>query len=215
MIGKKTPFLLLAAALVFSSCVGVATDIVIHRDGSGTIAMEYRLSREFESLGKLDGNERWPPLPVGKADFERTVARVEGLSLRSFTTKTTEQDVISQAKLDFTSLEALVRFLDASGQRATLTRDGGKNRLTLGFNGAPGTEPELLALVSALMEGYSLNFSLTLPANAELHILDGHGGVLTSPPVGIVSVQGTKAGFSSPMADLLSSSQAVNLEILW
>ncbi|MFP3041460.1 hypothetical protein LQZ19_06515 [Treponema primitia] len=212
---KKTPFLLLAAVLVFSSCVGAATEIVIRRDGSGTIAMEYRLSREFESLGKLDGNERWPPLPVGRADFERTVARVEGLSLRSFTTTTTEKDLISQAKLDFASLEALVRFLDASGQQAALTGEGGKNRLTLGFKGAPDTDPQLLALVSTLMEGYSMDFNFTLPTDAELHILDGHGGVLTSPPVGIVRVQGTKVGFSSPMADLLSSSEAVNLEILW
>jgi hypothetical protein len=213
---RKTALIpLLVTAFVFSSCVGTATEIVIRRDGSGTVAMEYRISREFESLGKLDGNERWPPLPVGKADFERTAARVEGLSVRSFTTKTTGTDVINQIKLDFTSLDALVRFLDASGQGASLGREGEKNRLTLSFSSFPGTDPELLTLVSSAMEGYSLDFRLTLPVNPELRIPDGNGGLLESPPAGSAAVQGTGVSFSSPMAELLTSPRPVTLEILW
>jgi hypothetical protein len=213
---RKTALLLmLVTAFVFGSCVGTATEIVIRRDGSGTIALEYRISREFESLGKLDGNERWPPLPVGEADFERTVARVDGLSLRSFTTKTTAKDVIGEVKLDFANLEGLVYFLDISGQQASLSREGGKNRLTLIFKSFPDTDPELLSLVSSVMEGYSLDFSLTLPGNAELRILDGNGGVLESPPMGSVAVQGTGVSFSSPMAELFTSTRPVNLEILW
>ncbi|MDR2739880.1 MAG: hypothetical protein LBB68_08635 [Treponema sp.] len=212
---KTALILLLAAAFVFSSCIGTATEIMIRRDGSGTIAMEYRIFREFESLGKLDGNERWPPLPVGKADFERTAARVDGLSLRSFTTKTTEKDVIYQIKLDFAGLEALVYFLDASGQRASLGREGEKNRLTLSFNSFSDTDPELLVLVSPVLEGYSLDFSLTLPVNAELRILDENGGVLGTPPAGSAAVQGTVVSFSSPMAELFTSTRSVNLEILW
>ncbi|MDR1596374.1 MAG: hypothetical protein LBR99_01590 [Treponema sp.] len=213
---RKTALLLpLVTAFVFSSCIGTATEIEIRRDGSGTIALEYRISREFESLGKLDGNEGWPPLPVGEADFERTAARIDGLSLRSFTTKTTAKDVISQAKLDFADLETLVYFLDASGQQASLGREGGKNRLTLIFGSFPDTDPELLSLVSSVMEGYSLDFRLTLPVNAELRILDGNGGVLASPPAGSGAVQGTGVSFSSPMAELLTSARPVNLEILW
>jgi hypothetical protein len=195
--------------------VGVASEIVLRRDGSGTISLEYRVARELETLGKLDGNERWPPLPVGKADFERTTARIEGLSLGAFTTKTTGKDIVNQVKLDFANLEALVRFLDASGQRVSLTRDGGKNRLSLGFGGTGGVDPELLALLASAMGGYSLDFGLTLPQIPELHIMDGNGGVLEIPPAGTVTVQGTRAGFSAPMAELLSSAEPVFLEILW
>jgi hypothetical protein len=211
----KNRALILLAALMFSSCVGVTSEILLRRDGSGTISLEYRFSRELEALGKLDGNERWPSLPAGKADFERTLARLEGLSLGSFTTKTTGKDVINQVKLDFAGLEALVRFLDASGQRASLAREGGKNRLTLVFSGAGRADPELLTLLGAAMEGYSLDFGITLPQEPELRIPDGNGGFREIPPAGTVTVQGKRAGFSVPLAELLSSPAPVTLEILW
>jgi hypothetical protein len=228
--------LALAAAFIFSSCVGVAQETVIRRDGSGTIVLQYRFSRELETLGKLDGNEKWPSLPVGKADIERTLARIPGLSLRSFTTKTTGKDIVNQVKLDFTGLEALVHFLNGSvgdtgsygdtgaagdtgsagGQRASLARDGGKNRLTLAFGGSGGgTDPELLALLTTAMEGYVLDFGLTLPRAPELRILDGNGGLRETPPAGIVNLRGNRAGFSAPMAELLSAKEPVTLEILW
>jgi hypothetical protein len=212
---KRALILPFVTAFVFSSCIGTATEIMIRRDGSGTIAMEYRISQEFESLGKLDGNERWPTLPVGKADFERTAARVDGLSVRSFTTKTAGKDVLYQVKLDFAGLDGLVHFLDASGQRASLTQEGGKNRLTLSFDSFSGTDPELLALVSSVLEGYSLDFSLTLPVPAALRILDENGGVLESPPAGSATAQGTVVRFFSPIAELFTSPRPVNLEILW
>jgi hypothetical protein len=207
---------ILLAALMFSSCVSLASEIVLRRDGSGTMSLEYRFSRELESLGKLDGNENWPPLPVGKADFERTLARIEGLSLGSFTTKTAGKDIVNQVKLDFASLEALVRFLDAGGQRASLAREGGKTRLTLTFSGGGGgVDPELLALTASAMEGYSLDFGLTVPNVPELRILDGNGGLRETPPAGTAALRGKRAGFSVPLAELLSSAEPVTLEILW
>jgi hypothetical protein len=207
-MGKKLPALLAVTVIFFSSCVGVASEIVLRRDGSGTLSLVYRFSRELESLGKLDGNERWPPLPVGKADFDRTIARIDGLSLHSFTTKTAGKDIINQVRLDFASLEALLRFLDASGQRASLTQEGGRNRLTLSFSGANSrsVDPELLALLASSMEGYSLDFGITLPQKPELR---------GTPPAGTVAIQGTKVVFSTPMAELLASPEPVTLEILW
>ncbi|GHV76856.1 hypothetical protein AGMMS49942_16770 [Spirochaetia bacterium] len=199
--------LVLAAAFMLCSCVGLASEIVLRRDGSLSMSLEYRFSRELESLGKLDGNENWPPLPVGKADFERTVARIEGLSLGSFTTKTAGKDVVNQVKLDFTNLEALVRFLDASGQRASLAREGGKTRLTLSFGGGGGgVDPELLALLASATEGYSLDFGLTLPHAPELR---------ERPQTGAVVLEGNRVGFSMPLAELLSGAEPVTLEILW
>ncbi|GHT76702.1 hypothetical protein FACS1894124_8630 [Spirochaetia bacterium] len=76
---------------VLGSCIGMSADITIRRNGSGVLALEYRMSRELESLGKLDGNERWLPIPVGKADFERTTDRIPGLALKSFSSKTTDK----------------------------------------------------------------------------------------------------------------------------
>jgi hypothetical protein len=215
---KKKGFLLLFAALIFSSCVGASMEIVLRQDGSGTIVLEYRLSRELDSLGKLDGNENWPPVPVGKADFERSAARIEGLSLRSFSERTAAADRVCQAKFDFASLEALLMLLDSSGQRASLFREEGQNRLVLSFNDSAGREdldPELLDLAAAAFEGYALDFGITLPRPPELRMPNGSGGFAESPAAGTALVQGNRVSFSAAMADLLSAPRPVELEILW
>jgi hypothetical protein len=218
MVMGKRAIPLLCAVLLFGSCVGASMEIVLRPDGAGTIALEYRLSRELESLGKLDGNEKWPVIPVGKADFERSAARIEGLSLRSFSEKTTAADRVFQAKFDFASTDALVRFLDSTGQRATLDREGGKNRLVLSFNSSAGladTDPQLLALVASSFEGYALDFSVSLPRQPELHVGDGRGGYTESPSAGTALLQGNRVSFSAPMADLLGAREPARLEILW
>jgi hypothetical protein len=193
-------------------------EIVLRPNGSGTIALEYRLSQSLESLGKLDGNEKWPVIPVGKADFERSAARIEGLSLRSFSEKTNATDKIFQAKFEFAAMDALLRFLDASGQRASLAREGGKNRLVLSFSGSSGpldADRELLDLVASVFEGYALDFSITLPRPPELRVGDGRGGSAESPSAGTALVQGNRVSFSAPMAELLGAPQPVRFEILW
>jgi hypothetical protein len=217
MMGKMT-FPLLCAVLVCSSCVGASVEIVARRDGSGTIALEYRLSRDLESLGKLDGNERWPIIPVGKADLERSAARIEGLSLRSFSEKTADADVIYQAQFDFANLNALVRFLDDTGQRASLVREGAENRFTLSFNYSAGrveADEKLLDLVASSFEGYALAFGITLPQEPELRVVDRSGAPLESSPSGTALLQGNRVSFSAPMADLLSAAEPTLLEIVW
>jgi hypothetical protein len=215
---KKMALPLLCVVLVFSSCVGASMEIVVRRDGSGTIALEYRLSRELESLGKLDGNQNWPAVPVGKADFERSAARIEGLSLRSFSEKTTAADTLYQARLDFASLEALVRFLDDTGRSASLSGEGGENRLALSFNNSAGlleADEKLLELLASSFEGYALDFGITLPRPPELRVADGRGALLESPPAGTTRLQGNRVSFSAPMADLLSAPEPARLEIVW
>ncbi|MDR3123722.1 MAG: hypothetical protein LBU16_08105 [Treponema sp.] len=215
---RKMTLPLLCAALVFSSCVGVSLEIVARQDGSGTIALEYRLSRELEALGKLDGNERWPAVPVGKADFERSAARIEGLSLRSFSEKTAATDVLYRAQFDFATLEALARFLDGAGQRVSLEREGEENRLALSFNHSAGrveADEALLELVASSFEGYALDFGVTLPQPPQLRIADGRGAPLESPPTGTALVRGNRVSFSAPMADLLSAAEPTLLEIVW
>jgi hypothetical protein len=209
---------LLCVVFVFSSCLGASVEIVARRDGSGTIALEYRLSRELEALGKLDGNEKWPIVPVGKADLERSAARIAGLSLRSFSEKTAAAEVIYQAQFDFANLEALARFLDDTGRSASLVREGTANRLSLSFNHSAGrieADEKLLELVASSFEGYALVFGITLPQAPRLRVLDRRGAPLESPPAGTALLQGNRVSFSAPMADLLSATEPSLLEIVW
>jgi hypothetical protein len=218
MAKKKTMALaaVLLCAVLFVSCAGAEASIVVRRDGSGTIALEYRSARALESLGKLDGNERWLPVPVGKADFERSAARVPGLTVASFSSKQTERDIICRVKLNFTNLEALASFLDASGRRAMLVREGGRTGLTLSFGGyGTNNDPNLLTLASVVTEGYALGLRFTLPAEASCRVLDARGTGRADPPAGTLKVQGRQVDYASSMTDILASAEPIILEILW
>ncbi|MDR2483002.1 MAG: hypothetical protein LBD08_05150 [Treponema sp.] len=211
------------ALAVFSSCIGVGSDITIRPDGSGSMTLEYRMSRSLESLGKLDGNERWPPIPSGRADFERTAARIEGLKLRSFSAKTTEEDVIHRLTVDFSRTDALLQFLDATGQSASLSRENGKHRLSLTLSRGAAPAPDLVALIREAAADYRLDLAFTLPADAELAFFGEGGrplGALPSAlpsalPVGEAAHTGRKVSYSAPIGPLLCAAEPLVMEIRW
>jgi hypothetical protein len=199
-----------------TACLGIGSEITLRRDGSGTARLEYRLSRELESLGKLDGNAPWPPVPVGKADFERTAARIPGLALRSFASSAEGTDTVCRVTLDFAGAAALTRFLDAAGQGASLTRDGGRNLLALQIGGGrPAVSADLGELAALLSSGYSLDLAFSLPSPAELTLTGEAGRPLAAPPHWRIAAAGTRVSFSAPMGDLLLFDGPLFLEIRW
>jgi hypothetical protein len=209
-------------ALLFSSCIGVRADITLKADGSGRISLEYRVSRQMDGLGQLDGNLNQPTIPVGKADFQRSLARLPGLRLVSFSSKQNETDVINKAEIDFVSLDALLPFLDAAGEGAVLAQTGGKTslRLTLsqGFGrsqGSGGIDLELLALVEAVSVGYEVAISLSGPKETDLALFD-HAGKPIQAPNGAEWVKsGKKASLALPLPQLLSLKEGLDLEFSW
>ncbi|MDR2184080.1 MAG: hypothetical protein LBO80_00205 [Treponema sp.] len=209
--------LALAALVLFTSCIGIKSDITIRGDESGTINLEYRIAHSLESMGKLDGNEKRPPVPVGRADFERTVARVPGLRVAAFSSRVEGGDLVNRVKLEFAGLEALTGFLDSGGNLAALYREqeGTRMVLVLGGGGDDGTDPALLELVRSSFAAYSLDFSLTLPGDGAFNFIDSTGRSLEGPPAGTVNIRGRTAAFSCPMGDLLASAEPVILEIRW
>ncbi|MDR2798377.1 MAG: hypothetical protein LBB80_08535 [Treponema sp.] len=208
--------ILIAVMLLLSSCIGVQADITLHPNGSGTMVLEYRFSRMLESLGKLDGNERWPPVPVGKADFERTQERVPGLRLVSFSSKDDEKDRYHQVKLEFADPAVLVRFLDATGQRASLVQEQGKYRLTLTFTeGMDKPDPDLLALLEAVSAGYVLQVNLSFPGEGSLRVYDREGSFLDTLPGMVLVPQGKQVSFAAPLGSVLTHNRGMNMEIGW
>jgi hypothetical protein len=201
---------------VLISCMGIGSEITIGRDGSGTIKLEYRLSRELESLGKLDGNARRPPVPVGKSDFERTVARIPGLTLKSFDSSAAGNDLVYRIALDFADTASLIRFLDATGQGASFVRENNQNLLSLQIGGGQDlVNPDLRELTASISEGYSLDLSFSLPSRAELSLADGTGRPLSVPPLWRLTGGGSRVSFSAPIGDLLLFDSPVRLEIRW
>jgi hypothetical protein len=214
---KKCAFfsLLCAALVLASSCLGASADIVIRSGGSGKITLEYRVSQMLESLGRLDGNEKWPAIPVGRADFERSLARVPGLRLASFSAKEARNasgsgDLVTKAVVEFKNTGALAAFLDRTGSRAVLVQDNGKNilRLVLLDSSSAIADRDLLSLLKEISEGYEISFSLSAPKNAILSV---------QPPVPSARVvpQGRKVSFAIGLGELLALEGGLVIEMEW
>ena len=200
----------LGALFLAASCVGVTADIRIKPDGSGTIDLEYRISGQAEGLGRLDGNEGWPIVPVGRADFERTVARIEGLRLRSYSARESGGDFVYTARLSFTGMGVLVSFL---GEGALWSEGEG---LSLTLSEGPGErDPELGALFARAATGRSLSLSFSLPAGGELTLQDRRGGSRSPPSGAEVSLRGRKLSFKAPLEALISDPAGLILNLRW
>ena len=155
---------LLSLLLLLNSCLGLSFDIVLNDNGSGTITLEYRISKSLDSLGRLDGNERWNTIPTGRADFERTLYRLPGLRLFSFSEREDERDLIINARMEFQTIEDLLAFLDAGGGRSSFTGDARSGRLELTLSEAgERSNPGLSRLLADVFEPYSVNMSMSFP----------------------------------------------------
>jgi len=209
MVQKKSVFIAFSALIIvsLSSCIGVNSNVSIRQNGSGTIQLEYRLSRMFEALGKLDGNEKQLPLPVGRTDFERTVNRVPGLALTAYSISQDEKDLLVKAELSFTSLDALAGFLDAAGQSVRLVSDGGNRTMGLVLvRGIKNVDADLESLVRTVFAGYTIDMRFNFSSTPT---------VATVGNIGQAAVTGTSARYTSPVTDLVLSSEPVELRLSW
>jgi hypothetical protein len=209
---------MLICGFFFFSCIGAGADIQLRRNGSGTIKLEYRMAKDLESLGKLDGNERWPTAPVGRADFERSVNRIQGLKLRSFVTREDGKDLLSSVQLDFDNTGALAAFLDSPGRRLTIDMNAGSIRCIFPpVSSIPPINPndgEFKELLTEVFAGYDFSLSFTLPGEVRGRWVDGDGKSLDSGPAQLALGENTIT-ISSPMADMVYYSGTAVLEIGW
>ena len=221
--GKRIFLLTLRAALFFvilagmTSCLGVNAEIVLNADSTGTLSLEYRISRILDSLGKLDGNEGRPPLPVGRIDLERTLDRIPGMKLLSFASKEDLKDRIITAKLQFNDIDSLLTFLDAAGEKAVF-QGGEQKKLIVTLNqGAQRQSPEMEALIAQITQGYRVALSMSVPSNAAAALLDGEGSPLKPESMNSVSLvsRGKKASCSLPLETVLSAEKGIRVEFSW
>ncbi|MCL2557922.1 MAG: hypothetical protein FWE09_05535 [Treponema sp.] len=213
---KKILALAFVSAFFLSSCLGATMDITMRANGSGRIVVEYRVSQALESMGRFDGNERWNAIPVGRADMERSVARVPGLRLSSFSSSSQASarggaDLVSRATLDFDNPAALLAFLDITGSRAGFESANGQNVLRMTFlePSQPIASEELLALFRDAGEGYEISLRFTAPANAALRVLPGPLAQARAEASGRV------ASFAIGTGEIPAISNGLEIEISW
>ena len=211
---KKICFL--PVLFLLSSCLGVNADITLNQNGSGTIALEYQISQSLDTLGRLDGNERWNTIPVGRADFERTLDRLPGMRLLSFSSGDSGRNLVNRARMEFANINALLAFMDAGGRRSSFSGDINSGALVLTLNEGVTVENQALyVLLRDVSESYSVRISMSLPKEGRLSITDRHGNPLAAIPGGEIGSTGRRLFFSFPLHEVLTAREGLNAEFLW
>jgi len=212
----RSLFILIAALFAFNSCIGFSMDIQMNRDGSGRVTFEYRLSRLIENLGKLDGNESMPAIPVGKTDWERTAERIGGIRLVSFSSKDEKKDTVYKAVLDFDNEKALIEILDPSLEKVSVSRQGQSGRLDiLLIDKLNNFDSDMIELISILSQDYEFSVSFSAPVNSTLTLNDANGNNLTAVQNARIIQTGKKVSFSIGILDFLELKNGIKMIFNW
>jgi len=206
----------LFTSILFTGCFGINSTIDIKKDGSGTISMEYKIANELLETGTLDGNEAYPAIPVGEADFKRSIARIDGLSLGSFNIKKETNDTIYRIKLKFKTIDALCKFMDAQGAGFSYGKTNGEETLTISL--IPQKDEysaEMKKLLPVVFEGDNFDLQINTPRKCAAAVYGENYQKIDSPPAGKFNASGRSFVFSSPMADLLSTSKPLTITLSW
>jgi hypothetical protein len=204
--------------LALSSCLGLSADFQIRKNGSVKLAMEYRYPRSAENIGKLDGNERWQIIPSGRADWERTAARVDGMKLSSFSTSNDTRDIVNKVTLEFSNTDALIKFLNpaAGEKRAAFNTGNGSNALSIIFTEPSGEiNADLLELMKQVSYGYKLKVTFNTEKDSTITFTDGSGKPIPPPETVEAVSKGKKTSFSIDTAELLQRKEGFGVELKW
>jgi hypothetical protein len=189
----------------------------MRRNGSARVTLEYRFSRTAETVGRLDGNERWQIIPTGRADWERTASRVDGMRLASFSGREEKQDIVNKVTLEFKDTGALLKFLDPAGKRASITSENGSNilRITLNEKASQRINSDLLDLMKQVSQGYSVRLSFAAQGSSTMAITDGDGKAVIPPPRTQVVSSGKKVSMLIDTGEILSGENGLGVIISW
>jgi hypothetical protein len=219
----RLSLLLFVLMFTLNSCIGLSLNIQMNKDGSGKLTMEYRVSKLINDLGALDGNESMPSIPVGRADWEKTVERVPGAKLTSYSQKEEKQDTVIKVVIDYKDEQALLALLDPNGEKTSIKRQGqsGKLDLILLDGSASNSvdfsmyDEELLDMMRVFAEGYNISVSFSGPGNSTLTVTDGKGNVVPVQSSAQTTLSGKKVSYSIGIMDLLDIKNGLGLQFSW
>lgn len=198
-----------AIALLFTSCVGIDSKVKISANGSGTVTAEYRLSQELVAFGELEANKSVLPVPLTRADLEKSLAGAKGLSLTSWSSSPSGTDLVIKTSIDFDSLDSLVYYLDPRGELAThQSLEGGKHRIVFSLGDKmPPLDPEMKKMATQSFLPYSFRFSVETPGPIMSAVSD--------QPSIVARIEGKTALFEGKMGEIVSAEIAPKMELSW
>ncbi len=203
---KKTIILLVPVLFILSSCLGIESRMVLKRDGSGTLTLNYKISRMIKDLELQNGEKGLLPLPVSEEDFRRAAENAEGIRLLSVKQSEDEENINIEARLEFDRVEAL-NGLSASGQMQLSENTGnGLRKLRQVISSGAGEEEvsaQTLEMLEAFFAGYELSFLIETPVSIKQHSL------------GTLSEDGKRLTYVVTIPELFRSPRDRILEIEW
>lgn len=198
---------LLCVALAFlTSCIGIDSRLTIRDNGSGNLQLIYRISQLVANLGLSSTGKSAIPLPVTRADFERSIAASEGkVRLTRFDRSENEKDITIRVELTFDSLEALAK-IDAF-QDADLKSGTEGSRHTFSQVVARTLTPPLnegsRRMLETLFDGYEITYVLQAPQPIQ------------SAPLGTLSLDKRTLTYTTKIQDIMTTTQDLVMSARW
>lgn len=187
-------FLLLAlVVLLFSSCIGIESNVSFKNDGSSDIVFVYRISKMLTEMG---GEDTEIPLPVSEEELKASIADNPGLTLKKVSQREDDQDIYITAEIGFESIDEFTSLEDFSAMPMRLETRGGDTVFTQIISEGMGSdegseesssgdaemEEQMQAMMQEFFQGYELIFVLNAPSPIKeynLGELSGNGRSLT------------------------------------
>jgi len=214
---RKIIILISVCAFFLNSCLDLSIDIQMNRDGSGKLNMEYKISNTLSNMGSLDGNASQPAIPLSRQDFERTINRIPGLKLSSYSSRETLKENIINITLSFSNSQALLAFLNSGSSFASVTHKEASGNLDIIIYNKPNPlyDENLISLLRSLYNEYNFSISFSANSDSALIITDGNGNTIPSPSSASVITSGRKVSFSIGILDLLEIKNGLGFKFNW
>ncbi len=198
--------ILLVCIVFLASCVGIETRLDIGADGSGSLSLTYRISRELVDLGRAEGDPAVVPLPVSREDFARALHGIDGVQLKSFRRGQDEKDVTIDAVIGFTSLESLSRVEAFKELELRISAEGSSRTLTqLIAKAAPQpVTADSRRMIDDLFDGYQMTYIVHAPAP-----------IKSNSPGTTLSVDRRTLSFTTKISELVDRTEDLVVSLSW
>jgi hypothetical protein len=156
----------IAVVFLLTGCLDLTATLDMKDDGSGRFELEYRLDRDLFEMGVFDQESSFVPIPIHREDFEKAVARVDGVRLDRYRIERSESEVVVRSAVRFDSLDALNAYYNPGEERIRLNEANGTRTLVLDLHPdkAGDLDPETRAFAESYLSEHYLTVRLRAPS---------------------------------------------------
>ena len=205
-------FLLVLLPVFCVSCIGASLNTTINSNGSGTVTQVYRISQTFLSLGISDETDEGMKALFSKEEMEKTVDRISGLHLVSYSIRDDDKDRYITTECAFDTPEALAEFIGSG--KPDVTIDMKEKKVSLFFEAEEKDDNSLDGMMDSVFDGYDFFVSFTVPGQGKAVWIDKNGENLKQYP-GTFSVKNNTVDLTVPMKDVFELENSMYFVISW